>query len=309
MGLDFVFSLQGQVGEEALPTGFVYLLTSPATQLVKIGGTEFPPTRLRQINSSEPYASLGPWGIADFRKVKDWPEVEKILHQQFADKRVRHIDGAHELFNIRAPDARRRFEMIDNTYLVNVESLDAMFVDTDFRRYLVRLMQASGLLSRLEDQGRWTLTLYPSTNGGHRYFTLNIGTHEVAFSVGAKDSDSAKGHVFVMDELVRDIAEVARWLKSQKGEIRPAPYRSAIGRAVSVEFDADFATAETFFSLSGVIRALKAYWIDALDRLTERQALSVHSRHHNYNAVAMLWSKARAFQFDRGWNASQPADL
>jgi hypothetical protein len=80
-----------------MSVGFVYLLISPKTAFVKIGGTDFaPPLRLRQINSTEPYASHGPWGLADFRHVTDWREVEGFLHKAFADKRVLTIEAAQD---------------------------------------------------------------------------------------------------------------------------------------------------------------------------------------------------------------------
>ena len=62
-------------------SGYVYILTSPNTECVKIGGTDYPPLkRIKEINSSEPYKSLGPWSLADFRQVKNWKEIEYNLH-------------------------------------------------------------------------------------------------------------------------------------------------------------------------------------------------------------------------------------
>lgn len=48
--------------------GYVYILESPKTELIKIGGSDYPPSkRVKEINSTEPYKSLGPWSLIDFR--------------------------------------------------------------------------------------------------------------------------------------------------------------------------------------------------------------------------------------------------
>ncbi len=61
--------------------GHVYILVSPNSDYIKIGGTNFPPSmRIMEINSTEPYKSLGPWSLHDFRQVADWKKVESHLH-------------------------------------------------------------------------------------------------------------------------------------------------------------------------------------------------------------------------------------
>lgn len=65
-------------------------------------------------------------------------------------------------------------------------------------------------------------------------------------------------------------------------------YSTALPRSTSVNFSGDFETALEFLSLSGVRRAVIAYWTEALIQLKERQSLSVFSKHHNWNAVAEL---------------------
>jgi hypothetical protein len=56
--------------------GFVYILVSPNSSHIKIGGTERPISeRLRGINGTESYAGHGPWELSDFLHVIDWPVV------------------------------------------------------------------------------------------------------------------------------------------------------------------------------------------------------------------------------------------
>ena len=44
--------------------GFVYILVSPNSNFVKIGGTERPISeRLRDINGTSPYSDHGPWEL------------------------------------------------------------------------------------------------------------------------------------------------------------------------------------------------------------------------------------------------------
>ena len=67
--------------------GYVYVLTSSQTNLIKIGGTDYPPLkRIREINSTQPYKNLGPWTLADFRQVTDWRATEYALHYTFRSK-------------------------------------------------------------------------------------------------------------------------------------------------------------------------------------------------------------------------------
>jgi hypothetical protein len=61
-----------------------------------------------------------------------------------------------------------------------------------------------------------------------------------------------------------------------------------------VNFDQDFAKAESFFGHGGVRRALVAYWADALADLRQRNAKSVYARYHSYDAVSQLLEYKRA---------------
>lgn len=62
--------------------GFVYILVSPNSNYIKIGGAEKPITeRIRSINGSTPYGDHGPWQLSDFLHVTDWRSIEANLHQ------------------------------------------------------------------------------------------------------------------------------------------------------------------------------------------------------------------------------------
>ena len=81
--------------------GFVYVLVSPKTKFIKIGGTDYPPLkRIKEINLSEPYKSLGPWTLGDFRQVRDWRKVEYNLHYMFRSRLVENILCQKELFEV-----------------------------------------------------------------------------------------------------------------------------------------------------------------------------------------------------------------
>jgi T5orf172 domain len=67
-----------------MPQGFVYILVSPNSNFIKIGGTERPISeRLRGINGTESYSDHGPWELSDFLHVTDWRLVEGEMHRHF----------------------------------------------------------------------------------------------------------------------------------------------------------------------------------------------------------------------------------
>ncbi len=165
-------------------------------------------------------------------------------------------------------------------------------MNPEVRLYLFKLFQLSGLFGNLDIQGAWTLSLLPKTKGG-RWFTLNIGPHEVAFSTRKPDDDKFE-HYIVLDRLILDYPETIIWIGLRDGEVREAHYASA-EHAVTISFWDDFANAEKFFSLPGVRRALVAYWLEALADLRERQASSVYARYHSYDAVSELLEYKQAF--------------
>ena len=270
--------------------GFVYVLTSINCPFIKIGGPENPPTvRIREINVTPAYRAHGPWMLSDFRQVLDWRQIEAQLHQEFRDKRVDEIEGTRELFAMAVADGRRALARLPRALLKRADEVDQMFQERDLALYLENLFRFSGLPAWLHTQGAWTLRLFPNTSGG-RYFTLNIGGHEVAFSPRDGNEDGQR-HYLVVDKLVADFPETIDWLSAHGGRIEDADYVSSYGRAVRLFFCTPFAKAEQIFSLPGVRRALLAYWFEALVDLHERNKSSAYARYHDYNATAEIISR------------------
>jgi hypothetical protein len=272
--------------------GFVYILVSPNSSFIKIGGTERPINeRLRGINGTESYAGHGPWQLSDFLHVTDWRLVEGGLHRYFQERNVRDIPGTQELFSVPAYEARKQLRATDSALRIDHERTEQLFANRDVQLYLYKLFQLSGLFGNLDIQGAWTLSLLPKTNGG-RWFTLNIGPHEVAFSTRKPDHGKFT-HYLVLDRLILEFPETIIWIGLRGGEVEDAHYASA-KRAVVVNFQEDFANAEKIFNLPGIRRALIAYWLEALADLRERQASSVYARYHSYDAVSALLEYKRA---------------
>lgn len=272
--------------------GFVYILVSPNSSHIKIGGTERPISeRLQGINSSESYAEHGPWRLSDFLHVTDWRLVEGGMHRHFLERNVRDVPGTRELFAVPPHEARARLRLTEASLRVGHEKTDKIFKDRNLRLYLFKLFQLSGLYGSLDIQGAWTLSVLPKTNGG-RWFTLNIGPHEVAFSA-LKPTDGKVEHYLVLDRLILDYPETIIWIGNREGEVRDSTYASA-KRAVTISFREDFASAERIFGLPGIRRALIAYWAEALADLRERRTLSVYARYHSYDAVSELIEYRRA---------------
>ncbi len=273
--------------------GHVYILVSPKSEYIKIGGTDYPPLkRIKEINAAEPYKSHGPWSLADFRQVVDWRQIEASLHYTFRSKLVKDIAGQKELFELSVLEASKKLNELDSSLILKKPKIDRMFQDEEFSGYILRLFRFTGLMNWLDIQGAWTFVLFPSTSGG-RYFTLNIGTHEVAFSTLATKNENP-GHMVLMDRLIFDFPEVKKWVHAHHGEIVEDSYASALPRSTSVHFEGSFEEVKKFFELDGVRRALIAYWSEALIGLKERNSLSVFARHHNWNAVAEIRSRLAA---------------
>jgi hypothetical protein len=267
--------------------GFVYILASPNSDYIKIGRTERPISeRLRGINGGEAYAPHGPWELSDFVHVTDCVVVESAVHRHFRDRNVA-VEGTKELFSLAPHEAREQLRLISASLRVGHETTDRLFQNPHVRLFLFRLFQLSGLFGNLDIQGAWTLSVLPKTNGG-RWFTLNIGRHEVAFSPrDPVELDDKFSHYLVLDRLILEYPETIMWLGKQGGDVRQADYDGA-ERAVLVSFDEGFAKAERFFDRPGVRRALIAYWAEALADLRERNAKSVYARYHSYDAVSQL---------------------
>jgi hypothetical protein len=213
------------------------------------------------------------------------------MHRHFEDKNVRDVAGTRELFNTPPHEARKRLRLTDVTLRVGHEKTDKIFQNHDVGLFLYKLFQLSGLYGSLDIQGAWTLSLLPKTNGG-RWFTLNIGPHEVAFSA-LKPVDGKYLHYLVLDRLILDFPQTIIWIGKHEGEVNEAGYVSA-DRAVTISFRENFANAERIFGLPGVRRALIAYWAGALADLRERKTNSVYARYHSYDAVSELIEYKRA---------------
>lgn len=267
--------------------GCVYVLTSAACEFVKIGGTDYAPLkRIREINGCEPYRSRGPWTLHDFRQVADWRQVEYDLHYAFRAHRVRDIEGQRELFAVSPHRVARRLEAVDPALITGKPKVDRMFNDDGFARFLGQLFQVTAILNWLELQGAWTFSLFPSTGGG-RYYTLNIGRHEVAYAT-LPSTGGLPTHMIHMDSLVRELKDVTKWAKRRGGQLQDDSYASGLGRSTLVTFDGTFEQAREFLGLPGVRRAIIAYWTEALVGLKERKSASMFARYHNWNAVAEL---------------------
>lgn len=268
--------------------GHVYILVSQNSEYIKIGGTNHPPTkRIKEINSSEPYRSLGPWTLYGFVQVTDWRAVEYDMHYAFRSFRVRDVTGQKELFRLAPKSAKERLDTIDANLLIGKPRIDRMFQDENFTTFLMRFFSFTGILNWLDVQGAWTFVLFPSTAGG-RYYTLNIGGHEVAFTTLPPCSIEPPSHYIVMDRLIYDFPEVEEWIASRNGGFEDDVYASALPRSVSVFFTASFNEALEFLCIQGVRRALIAYWFEALTQLKEKGVRSRFSKHHNWNAVSAI---------------------
>jgi hypothetical protein len=84
-----------------MPKGFVYILVSPNSNYIKIGGTEKPISeRLRGINGTASYGDHGPWELSDFLHVTDWPLVEGQLHRHFQKNNIQDVVPVHASFSV-----------------------------------------------------------------------------------------------------------------------------------------------------------------------------------------------------------------
>ena len=273
--------------------GYVYILESPSTNYIKIGGTGIcPMKRVREINMTDPYKQLGPWHLTDFRQVADWRLVEHFLHATFIRPRVYEIEGQKELFSASAIAVRNRLNQIEPKQLVGKPKVDRMFMDEPFREYLIRLFAFTGLAQWMDYQGAWTFSLFPSTGRG-RYFTLSIASHEVAFST-LSHRNVKQCNMLYMDDSILHQQDTMTWLKKHQGESYTNDYATALPRGVSILIHSDFDVMLEFIEQLGVRRAVLAYWIESLLTLKENDRLSAYARWHNYNAVATIWNSVRA---------------
>ena len=268
-------------------SGYVYILSSPSCDCIKIGGTDFPPLkRIREINNKEPYMSLGPWSLCDFRQVNDWRDVENNLHYTFRSKLDTKIEKQKELFHLSIFEASKKLNEIDPEKIVGKPKVDRLFQDELFLEYLKSLFKFTGLLNWINIQGIWTFALFPLTNGG-RYFTINIGPHEVAFSTLEKGNEKQINMILV-DKLILDFKKVSLWIKKHNGTIEESLYKTALPRSVSITYDGGFQESIELFELEGIRRALIAYWNESIYSLKENNSVSTYARYHNWNAIALI---------------------
>ncbi len=262
-------------------------MTSPNSDCIKIGGTDYPPLkRIKEINLSEPYKSSGPWSLADFRQVKDWRKIEYNLHYTFRNNLNTSIEQQKELFHVSVQEATKLLNNIDPGNIINKPKIDRMFQDEDFLNYITNLFMFSGLMNWINIQGAWTFVLFPGTSGG-RYFTLNIGPHEVAFSTLGK-KNKPQINMILLDRLILDFGKATNWISNHKGSFEVDHYATALPRSVSITFPGSFEDVNEFLALDGVRRALIAYWNEALIRMKEKEIMSVYARFHNWNAIAKI---------------------
>lgn len=268
--------------------GYVYILASKNCECIKIGGSDYPPLkRIKEINITEPYKSLGKWELADFRQVTNWRKVEYQLHYMFRSKLNRQQKNQKELFYLSIKEASDALNKVDESLIINKPKVDRMFNDKQLFNYSQQLFIFSGLTHWLEYQGIWTFVLFPSTSGG-RYFTLSIGAHEVAFST-LKKQDNLSEHMILVDRLILDFPNVVYWIKQHEGKFLENDYKTSLPRAISLYFKGDFQDTLEFLQLPGVRRALIAYWHEALFELKDLNKKSIYARFHNYNAIIKLY--------------------
>jgi hypothetical protein len=268
-------------------SGYVYILTSPNTDCVKIGGTDYPPLkRIKEINSSEPYKSLGPWSLADFRQVKNWKEIEYNLHYTFRSKLDKTIENQKELFHVSVIEVSKLLNELDSDEIIKKPKIDRFFQDKELLDYITNLFIFTGLMNWINLQGAWTFVLFPGTSGG-RYFTINIGPHEVAFST-LGNKNLSQWNMLLVDRLILDFSEVINWISKHDGKIEIEHYKTALPRSTSIMFPGNFNDVNDFLKLDGVRRALIAYWNEALTIMKEKNTMSVYSRFHNWNAIAKI---------------------
>ena len=182
-----------------------------------------------------------------------------------------------------------KLNVIDPAKIIKKPKIDRMFHDQEFSDYILKLFRFTGLMNWLDIQGSWTFVLFPKTVSG-RYFTINIGRHEVAFST-LSEKNEVPIHMILMDKLILDFEKVRKWIRDHNGEIVEDNYASALPRSASILFEGGFEAATEFLKLEGVRRASIAYWSEALIGLKDRSAQSLYARHHNWNAVAEIRSR------------------
>lgn len=164
-----------------------------------------------------------------------------------------------------------------------------MFQDESFSKYILELFQFTGLLNWIDIQGAWTFVLFPSTGKG-RYFTINIGPHEVAFST-LPSKEIEQINMILVDRLIFDYSDVINWIADRSGTVRVDQYARALPRSTSIIFEGSFKDVMEFLGLDGVRRALIAYWNEALIMMKEKNTTSMFAKYHSWNAIAEIHNR------------------
>jgi hypothetical protein len=274
--------------------GFIYVLSSPNCASLKIGRTDrLPPHRLKEINADPTYRQRGPWSIVQVAQVTDTVAVETRIHRVLRSRADTSIAGQKELFDVSVPEACRLIrEVPTRGELSSYPKLERCFFDENLAGYLDAIYGMSGLSNFINDQGAWTLTLFTGTAGG-RYFTLNIGRHEVAFSSPPRRGENDHYNFLLVDRLVLDYPEVLKWAQRHGGFVDSnVTYKTQRDRAARIAIWGDFTDANELLTLPGVRRALIAYWVEGLLEMRESGRESSFKRFHEWNAVAELQRRA-----------------
>lgn len=140
----------------------------------------------------------------------DWRLVEGQMHGHFRTNAVREVTGTRELFSVPPHEARTRLRSTNSLLRIDHERTEQIFSNREVKLFLFRLFELSGLFGNVDIQGAWTLTLLPKTKGG-RWFTLNIGSHEVAFSTKSAAQENVQ-HYIVLDRLILDYPDTIIWI-------------------------------------------------------------------------------------------------
>ena len=270
-----------------MTSGYIYALRSDACPFLKIGRTNtLPYRRLKELNASPNYGSLGPWEIVSYIEVLDEIVVETFLHRSIRDKHCRHYPGCNELFDLSPAAALELFNQVPAAEIRGFDRVARLHSTETLEAYLADIFRLSGLEHMLAQQGIWCLTMFPSTAGG-RYFTINIDRHEVGFSSLPGRGLPAR-HMLLLDPLIEEYPDAISWLENHNGGVLDGEYASGLEGQFPILFEGKLEDAREFIALAGVRRALVAYWYDLLLQTAEAGRGSFFAKHHNLAAVQSI---------------------
>ncbi|MGW5524096.1 GIY-YIG nuclease family protein [Gordonia sp. NPDC003950] len=287
--------LQGETEAAAAGAvpGYIYVLSSPNCGSLKIGRTDrLPPHRLKEINANPVYREHGPWSIVQAAQVTDTVAAETHIHRKIRSLANATISGQKELFDVSITEACKLIRQTPNhVELTAYPKLERCFFDPRLAEYLDKLYGLPGMSNFIDDQGAWTLSLFTGTAGG-RFFTVNIGPHEVAYSSTPRRGEVVHENFLMVDRLILDFPEVRKWVRKHGGSVSNVHYESQRDRATGITFHGTFADALELLALPGVRRSLIAYWTEGLLEMRENGKESRYRSSHQWNAVAELQRRA-----------------